>query len=39
VGTTISFKLAWGEYFGLRYQAVSAGGTPDVKIDFKELAT
>jgi hypothetical protein len=32
---TKSFKLAWGEYFGLRYQAVSAGGTPDVKIELE----
>jgi hypothetical protein len=33
---TQSFKLAWGEYFGLRYQAISAGGTPDLKIELQQ---
>ena len=32
---TKAFKIAFGEYFGLAYKAVSATGSPDVKIELE----
>ncbi len=32
---TKAFKLAFGEYFGLAYKAVSESGTPDIKIELE----
>ena len=32
---TKAFKMAYGDYFGLKYKAVSASGTPDVKIELE----
>ncbi len=33
---TRAFKLAFGEYFSLAYKALSAAGTPDIKIELEQ---
>lgn len=33
---TKAFKLAFGEYFGIRYRGVSASGDPNLKIELEE---